>query len=491
MRLILSFLKNALSSVHGADRFIVALFCFVLAGQTVAFGANSPAVTAAPPDINIAFATYDWNLNNSERPLLSLPNHVTTDIDLSLTFPMEQFGFPLFQALYYNDRASKYILLLIPRTTRRAQFIELQKSGPAGSYTSSDGSGIQLLDTNSAKTIRTADATQYTFVRFADGALRCARIRDRNSSIYLSYTKDGLIHGIIDSSGRTIKFDYANNQLGSVTQTWTVNSIVESKTWPVGDTATIVPVSYLAPTETVRPAQLSRSATTDSVQFNHLRSPAARVPPVANGKSELAALTKSLPSNAATRVYTEEMAASDWLLASIFGGPNAVAAANGYEPPALAHQYPLYRGDLVGDDGRTFRGHLSYAMHLYGNENGTGTTGLYIPLGFTSHSTEPGPTDAAVTFYYPRLGNLTDVTLAVFHVANFGLVYETGRVRIGEIGGPGGSTPLYRHSHIEFYHGNTGLPSSAARAALRIDPVAVFDVTTEAASRLRRIGNSH
>ncbi|HEX3231258.1 MAG TPA: hypothetical protein VHQ95_19925, partial [Pyrinomonadaceae bacterium] len=77
-------------------------------------------------------------------------------------------------------------------------------------------------------------------------------------------------------------------------------------------------------------------------------------------------------------------------------------------------------------------------------------------------------------FYYPRLGNLTDVTLAVFHVANFQMVPEGNRVRIGNIGGPGGSSPLYKHSHIEFYRGNRGLPSAAARAALRIDPVTVF-----------------
>jgi hypothetical protein len=54
------------------------------------------------------------------------------------------------------------------------------------------------------------------------------------------------------------------------------------------------------------------------------------------------------------------------------------------------------------------------------------------------------------------------------------MVPEGNRVRIGNIGGRGGSSPLYKHSHIEFYRGNRGLPSAAARAALRIDPVTVF-----------------
>ena len=78
-------------------------------------------------------------------------------------------------------------------------------------------------------------------------------------------------------------------------------------------------------------------------------------------------------------------------------------------------------------------------------------------------------------FYYPRLGNLTDVTLAVFHVSNFQINNEGERVRIGNIGSPGGSSALYRHSHIEFYRGNTGLPSLAERPSLRIDPASVFD----------------
>ena len=97
-----------------------------------------------------------------------------------------------------------------------------------------------------------------------------------------------------------------------------------------------------------------------------------------------------------------------------------------------------------------------------------------MPSGFTQHSDQPSPTDAVVLFYYPKLGNLKDVTLAVFHVADFQISYEGERVRIGNIGGPGGSSSAYKHSHIEFYRGNTSLPSLPARARLRIDPARVF-----------------
>jgi hypothetical protein len=190
-------------------------------------------------------------------------------------------------------------------------------------------------------------------------------------------------------------------------------------------------------------------------------------------------IAKKIPTNAVRVNYTAEMAESDRLLAEIFGESGAVAAANGFEPRGLASNYPIYRGDLRGVDGLTRRGHLSYAMHLYGSLDGTATSSVYLPRGFVSHSKTPTPSDAAITFYYPRLGNLRNVTVAVFHIANFSISEESGRVRIGEIGGRGGSYQFYKHSHIEFYRGNVGLPPAKARSALRIDPVTVFRTELE------------
>ncbi|MDQ2976759.1 MAG: hypothetical protein M3R69_15290, partial [Acidobacteriota bacterium] len=80
----------------------------------------------------------------------------------------------------------------------------------------------------------------------------------------------------------------------------------------------------------------------------------------------------------------------------------------------------------------------------------------------------------------------TDVTLAVFHIANFQLSCEGERVRVGNIGGPGGSIASYKHSHLEFYRGDTGLPPAALRSQLRIDPATVFESIPEAASRSKR-----
>lgn len=385
------------------------------------------------------FAFYDWNLNQDQRPLLSLPDQINPGTALSLAYPMGQFRFPLFQTLHFDDRSGKYILQLLTRGNGRQRTIELKQTGAPGSYASSDGSDVHLRDNRDVRTIQANDATEYTFVRFTDGTIRCIRVKSAGGSIItLVYTRDNLIHGLVDSSGRTIKFNYEDHRIGSITQTWVANSVPVTKTW---------------------------SAVADQSQLKLAH---------AYSSPSVFGIAKLVPNNAVTQQYTQTMASNDKQLAGIFGGPGAVAAANGFEPIALGKQYPLYRGDFTGDDGRVFRGHLSYAMHLYGDAQGSGDSALYVPAGFTSHSPAPTPTDAAVTFYYPRLGNLTNVTLAVFHVANFSITYEGGRVRIGNIGGPGGSCATYKHSHIEFYRGDTGLPSASARSQRRIDPAIVF-----------------
>lgn len=55
------------------------------------------------------------------------------------------------------------------------------------------------------------------------------------------------------------------------------------------------------------------------------------------------------------------------------------------------------------------------------------------------------------------------MTLAVFHVGNFGIqrnnTNDAGSVRIGTSGGLGGDTVGYRHSHLEVHRGR-GLPAT-------------------------------
>jgi hypothetical protein len=402
------------------------------------------AADAADSDLflaNESISTYQWNLDEEGLPLVSLPDHIRGNLDLSFTYSMGQFQFPLFQSLYFNERAGKYILMVIPKHGRRAQFIDLEPGKGSDPFAANDESRLLFSGKGNLKLLTTSDGTVYTFEPFEDGELHCSQISDRDGLVIsLRYTKDSFIDTISDASGRTIRFSYTNDYVSGVTQTWDVDQATLTKTWAI-----------------------------DVARASGSELSGAKV-----GRE----LSKHMPSNAMRPAYTDEMAASDSRLASMFGGPGAIAAANGFEPRALGSQYPLYRGDLISNDGRILRGHLSFAMHLYGSADGTQETGLYVPSGFTSNTSEPTPTDAAVMFYYPKLGNLTDVTVAVFHVANFHLSYEDGRVRIGNIGGPGGSIGSYKHSHIEFYRGNTGLPSTLMRAKLRIDPVTVFASST-------------
>ena len=402
------------------------------------------AKTESSGSVDAASPAFKWNVSDKGLPLLGLPNtHLTSGLDQSLSYPLAQFSFPIFQALNYDDEHARYLLPALSKESKGVHFIEFVPSGTKNTYTSVDGANIQLVDNDNMKVVRTSDGTRYVFVRYPNGEFRCASIRDSSgASLSLLYTANGLLlHGVVDSAGRTITFNYASDGITSVTQTWMGNSEGLTKTWRVGE----------------QPANPLNS----EVKYSHAVAPL---------------FAKALPSNATIRAYTAAMAASDKTLARIFGGPNAVAGANGFEPAGLAAAYPFYRGDIIGDDGIERRGHLSYAMHLYGSPDGTGDSSLYVPAGFTQHSAQPSPIDAAVIFYYPRLGNVTDVTLAVFHVADFQISNEGDRVRIGSLGGPGGSSASYKHSHIEFYRGNTGLPPLAARPGLRVDPTTIFSV---------------
>lgn len=431
----------------------------VFTSHTVLAASGNGAERAAPA-LQGSASTYGWNLNDAGLPLIDLPDCIGGSIDLALTYSMDQFEFPLFQPLYYNERAGKYILMLIAKDepgrqagrvagrplNRHAEFIDLVPVGRGGKFVANGKLSLRLEDEGGVKVLSTRDGTIYSFAAQADGELHCSRINDRHGLVInFRYANDASLKTIADDRGRTITFTYTNQVVSSITQTWIENSQQLRQSWAIAD----------------------------EVRFAH--APTSPAPLTVASTS-----AKHIPANAINATYTRAMAASDSVLAGIFGGPGAIAAANGFEPAGLGHQYPLYRGDLISDDGRIIRGHLSFAMHLYGSADGTGETEVYIPLGFTTHSDEPTPTDAVTTFYYPRLGTLTDVTLAVFHVKNFRLSHEGGRVHIGSIGGSGGSIASYRHSHLEFYRGNTGLPPLAARVALRIDPAIVFGSTTNA-----------
>ena len=88
--------------------------------------------------------TYRWNLNDAGLPLLSLPDHIRGAVDLSITYSMDQFQFPLLQSLYYNERVGKYILMVIPKDEARAEFIDLVPGKVRHQFEAKGNSSLRL-----------------------------------------------------------------------------------------------------------------------------------------------------------------------------------------------------------------------------------------------------------------------------------------------------------------------------------------------------------
>jgi hypothetical protein len=80
-------------------------------------------------------------------------------------------------------------------------------------------------------------------------------------------------------------------------------------------------------------------------------------------------------------------------------------------------------------------------------------TDIFVPAGYQGQPTRPSPTARVVLINYAHLGNLNNVTLAIYHVGNFGVQPAGDRVRIGTTGGPGGADSGDFHSHFELWNG--------------------------------------
>lgn len=155
--------------------------------------------------------------------------------------------------------------------------------------------------------------------------------------------------------------------------------------------------------------------------------------------------------------YTAELASCDKKIAEIFGDLGAAATGSGFEPPDASGKRQ-YRG---GEGG-----HLSdRAMHLYGDNEGSKVTGVYIPKGFEkpiykNPRTLPEYKGGSFVAYYKILGNVSGVSLIITHLANFtkdsSKANNAGSIYIGETGGKGGEANpkgKYMHSHFEIVKG--------------------------------------
>ncbi|HEY5075479.1 MAG TPA: hypothetical protein VII34_12365, partial [Pyrinomonadaceae bacterium] len=142
----------------------------------VRFVAVKPANTGS---VEPASPTYKWNVIDRGLPLLGLPSsHLTAGLDQSLTYPLDQFSFPLFQALTYDDEHALYLLPSLSKESKGIHFIEFAPTESKNTYTSVDGANLKLIDNDNMKTVRIGDGTKYIFVRYPDGEFRCASIKD-------------------------------------------------------------------------------------------------------------------------------------------------------------------------------------------------------------------------------------------------------------------------------------------------------------------------
>ena len=124
----------------------------------------------------------------------------------------------------------------MPAVLRREQkliFIEFTRPGKTGVYLS--GEGLELLDQGSLKIIRAREGTRFQFLQYPDGSLRCATITEsKDVALHLLYTANNLaLHGVVDSSGRSLMFNYGDEGIRSLTQTWSANLAGLTRTWAI------------------------------------------------------------------------------------------------------------------------------------------------------------------------------------------------------------------------------------------------------------------
>ena len=176
---------------------------------------------------------FNWTL-----PLVGLPGRAGMDLSLSLSYnslvwtksgsyisfdddrgfpgPGFRLGFPVIQPLYYNPETTRYAYILIGSDGSRT---ELRQVGTSTLYEAADSSHL-LLDA-STMMLRTTDGTQLKY-ELKGSEYNCTEIKDRNGNyLTINYTSFGRIDNVVDTLGRSVKFNYdANGWLTSITQTW-------------------------------------------------------------------------------------------------------------------------------------------------------------------------------------------------------------------------------------------------------------------------------
>ena len=145
----------------------------------------------------------------------------------------DQFDFPIFKSLEFDEEYGRYLMPAVLRRDRKLIFIEFTRLGRTNIFSTREG--LELVDQGNLKIIRAANGARFLFVQYPDGKLRCATIRENTGvTLNLLYAANGLaLHGVVDSSGRSLTFNYGDEGIRSLTQTWVANLEGFSKTWAI------------------------------------------------------------------------------------------------------------------------------------------------------------------------------------------------------------------------------------------------------------------
>jgi hypothetical protein len=144
-----------------------------------------------------------------------------------------RFDFPIFKSLEFDKQHDKYLMPAVLRGDRKLIFIEFTRNGKTNIYLSREG--LELVDQGNLKIIRAGNGARFLFLQYPDGNLRCATItEDKDIALHLLYTANNLaLHGVVDSSGRRLTFNYGNEGIRSLTQTWSANLEGLTRTWAI------------------------------------------------------------------------------------------------------------------------------------------------------------------------------------------------------------------------------------------------------------------
>ena len=147
--------------------------------------------------------------------------------------PDNQFDFPIFKSLEFDKEYGRYLMPAVLRRDSKLVFIEFTRLGRSNIYSTREG--LELIDQGNLKIIRAANGARLLFVQYPDGKLRCATIKESTGvTLSLLYTANGLaLHGVVDSSGRSLTFNYGDEGIRSLTQTWISNLEGVTRTWAI------------------------------------------------------------------------------------------------------------------------------------------------------------------------------------------------------------------------------------------------------------------